>query len=251
MAGHNKWSKVKRIKGAIDAKRGKLFSRLSKEIMVAARTGGGNPDFNPRLRSAVQAARDQSMPNDNIERAIRKGTGEAGADAVEELVYEGYGPGGVAIVVEAATDNKNRTAADLRSIFGKNQGNLGGPGSVLYLFHRKGRMQVPMAEPDEDRILEVVLEAGAEELLREEDGFVVLTPPDALYTVEEALKNAGLPVEDPKLTFVAENHVPVADNETAAQVLRLCDALEDCDDVLNVHANFEISDEVMTALREE
>src|SRR6202011_6210762 len=163
MSGHSKWSKVKRFKGAIDAKRGKIFSKLSKEISIAAKAGGGDPDSNPRLRSAVQAARAQSMPNDNVERAIKRGTGEGSeAQHFDEIVYEGYAPGGVAVIVEAATDNKNRTAAEIRSIFTKNDGNLASSGSVSYMFHKKGQITVPCASIDEDRILGLALEAGAE-----------------------------------------------------------------------------------------
>ena len=174
MAGHSKWSKVKRFKGAIDAKRGKIFSKLSKEITIAAKIGGGDPNANPRLRGAIQAAREQSMPNDNIERAIKRGTGE-GVDAqnFEEIVYEGYAPGGVAVIVEAATDNKNRTAAEIRSIFTKNNGNLGSSGSVSYMFHRKGQITVPRSSIDEDRLFELALEAGAEELTTTENEYEI------------------------------------------------------------------------------
>lgn len=248
MAGHSKWSKVKRFKGALDAKRGNLFSKLSKEIMVAARLGGGNPDANFRLRGAIQAARAQSMPNDNIERAIKKGAGELEAQAVEEMVYEGYAPGGVAVIVEAATDNKNRTAADMRSIFSKNHGHLGGPGSVSHMFQRKGRITVPAASAAEDRMLEIVAEAGAEELSTEEDFHLVTTAPDHLYAVAEALRKAGIEPEAQKLTFIPQNTVAVADEQTASQVLQLCDALDDCDDVLQVHANFDIPEDVLTKI---
>src|SRR6266513_4363602 len=169
MAGHSKWSKVKRFKGAIDAKRGKTFSKLSKEITIAAKAGRGDPNGNPRLRSAIQAARAQSMPNDNIERAIKRGTGEGNdAQNFEEIVYEGYAPSGVAVIVEAATDNKNRTAAEIRSIFSKNNGNLASTGSVSYMFHKKGRITVPRNTIAEERIFELTLEAGAEELTTEE-----------------------------------------------------------------------------------
>src|SRR5947199_2105061 len=178
MAGHSKWSKVKRFKGAIDAKRGKIFSKLSKEITIAAKRGGGDPNGNPRLRSAIQAARTQSMPNDNIERAIKRGTGE-GKDGqqFDEIVYEGYAPGGVAIIVETATDNKNRTAAEIRSIFAKNNGNLGSSGSVSYMFHKKGQITVPRDSIDEERIFELALDAGAEELTTEEDEYLIITAP--------------------------------------------------------------------------
>lgn len=240
MAGHNKWSKVKRLKGALDAKRGKLFSKLSKEITVAAKLGGGNPSTNPRLRAAVQAARSHSMPNDNIERAIKKGTGELEGSAVEELVYEGYAPGGVAMLVETATDNRNRTAADIRLIFSKNHGNLGGPGSVSYLFRHLGEVLIPLSAATEDQILEIILDAGAEEISQDDDHHIVTTPPDRLYAVADALKKAGIETESLKLTYHPQNTVAVSDEETARQVLRLFDALDDYDDVLNVHANFDI-----------
>lgn len=251
MAGHNKWSKVKRIKGAIDAKRGKLFSRLSKEITVAARLGGGNPAFNPRLRAAIQLARTESMPNDNIDRAVKRGTGDLESNAVEELVYEGYAPGGVALIIETATDNKNRTAADIRSAMSKNHGSLGGPGSVAFMFHRKGQITVSADAIDEDRLLEIILDSGAEELTRDEDVFLITTPPDQLYSVADALKAAGIEPESPKLTFIPENTIAVSDDETASQVLRLCDALEELDDVMNVHANFDIHEDMLARLHGE
>ncbi len=249
MAGHSKWSKVKRFKGAIDAKRGKLFSKLSKEITIAAKTGGGDPSGNPRLRSAIQAARAQSMPNDNIERAVKRGTGE-GNEGVhfEEIVYEGYGPGGVALIVEAATDNKNRTAAEVRSIFTKNEGNLAASGSVSYMFHKKGQISVPRSSIDENRIFEIALEAGAEELTTEEDAYLIVTSHDQLYAVAEALKQAGVTTDGQKFTFIPDTTVSVADEIVARQVLRLCDALEDDDDVQNVYSNLDIPDELLAKL---
>ena len=249
MAGHSKWSKVKRFKGAIDAKRGKIFSKLSKEITIAAKTGGGDPSGNPRLRSAIQAARSQSMPNDNIDRAIKRGTGE-GSDATQfdEIVYEGYAPGGVAVIVEAATDNKNRTAAEIRSIFSKNSGNLGSSGSVSYMFHKKGQISVPRDAIDEDRLLEVALDAGAEELTSEENEYVITTSHDQLYAVADALKQAGVTTDGQKFTFIPDTTVPVADETVARQVLRLCDALEDDDDVQNVYSNLDIPDELLAKL---
>ena len=249
MAGHSKWSKVKRFKGAIDAKRGKIFSKLSKEITIAAKIGGGDPNANPRLRGAMQAAREQSMPNDNIERAIKRGTGE-GVDAqnFEEIVYEGYGPGGVAVIVEAATDNKNRTAAEIRSIFTKNNGNLASSGSVSYMFHKKGQITVPRSSIDEDRLFELALEAGAEELTTSEDEYVITTSHDQLYAVAETLRNAGVITDGQKFTFIPDTTVPVADETVARDVLRLCDALEDDDDVQNVYSNLEIPDELLARL---
>ena len=241
MAGHSKWSKVKRFKGAIDARRGQIFSKLSKEISIAAKSGGGDPDGNPRLRSAILAARAASMPNDNIERAIKRGTGEGNeAQHFEEIIYEGYAPGGVALIVEAATDNKNRTAAEVRSIFAKNHGNLAGSGSVSYMFHRKGQIVVPKASIEEDKLLELVLETGAEELTNDEDVYLVITAPDQLYAVAEALKNAGVTTESQKFTFIPDTTITVADESVAQQVLHLCDALEDDDDVQNVYSNLEI-----------
>src|SRR5437016_9790621 len=190
MSGHSKWSKVKRFKGAIDAKRGKIFSKLSKEITIAAKTSGGDPSANPRLRSAIQTARAQSMPSDNIERAIRRGTGEdKDGEQLAEIVYEGYAPGGVAIIVDTATDNRNRTGAEIRRIFTQNNGNLASSGSVSYMFHRKGQITVPRASVDEDRLLDIALEAGAKQWTTEEDQYVITTSHDQLYAVAEALRN--------------------------------------------------------------
>ncbi len=251
MAGHSKWSKVKRFKGAIDAKRGKIFSKLSKEISIAAKSGGGDPAGNVRLRSAILAARSASMPSDNIERAIKRGTGEGiEAQHFEEIVYEGYAPGGVALIVETATDNKNRTAAEVRSIFSKNHGNLASSGSVSYMFHRKGQIVVPRASIDEDKLLELVLETGAEELTNDEEVYLVTTAPDQLYAVAEALKNAGVTPESQKFTFIPDTTTTVGDEVVAQQVLRLCDALEDDDDVQNVYSNLEIPEQVLAKLPE-
>ena len=249
MSGHSKWSKVKRFKGAIDAKRGQIFSKLSKEISIAAKSGGGDPDGNARLRSAIQTARAQSMPNDNIERAIKRGTGEGSeAQHFDEIVYEGYAPGGVAVIVEAATDNRNRTAAEIRSIFSKNHGNLASSGSVSYMFHKKGQIAVPRAAIPEDKLFELALEAGAEDLTTEEDQYLITTPHDQLYAVAEALRNAGVTTGGQKFTFIPDTTVPVADETVALQVLRLCDSLEDDDDVQNVYSNLDIPDELLAKL---
>jgi YebC/PmpR family DNA-binding regulatory protein len=249
MAGHSKWSKVKRFKGAIDAKRGQIFSKLSKEISIAAKTGGGDPSANPRLRSAILAARSLSLPNDNVERAIKRGTGEgAEAQHFEEIVYEGYATGGVAVIVEVATDNKNRTAAELRSIFSKNHGNLAASGSVSYMFHKKGQINVPRAAIEEERLFGLALEAGADELTTEEDQYLITTSHDQLYAVAEALKHAGVTIDGQKFTFIPDTTVPVADEATALQVLRLCDSLEDDDDVQNVYSNLDIPDELLAKL---
>ncbi len=245
MAGHSKWSKVKRLKGALDIKRGKLFSKISKEIMIAAKLGGKNPLLNPRLRAAIQTARSQSMPNDNIERAIKKGTGELTATAVEEMLYEGYAPGGVAFLVEAATDNKNRTAADLRSIFSRQQGNLGGPGSVSHMFQRKGQILIPKKSASEETLFEAALKAGAEEFFPEDTFYTIITMPDQLYAVAEALKHASISIETQKLTFLPQNTIHISDERIAHQILRLYDTLDDCDDVLNVHSNFDIPEQLL------
>ncbi len=248
MAGHNKWSKVKRLKGALDAKRGRIFSRFAKEISLAARTGGGDISTNARLRTAVLAAREQNMPGDTIDRAIKKGTGEIAGQIFEEIVYEGYAPGGVAILLEAATDNKNRTAADLRSIFSKNHGNLATSGSVAYLFQRKGRITLPLASVTEDRLLEIAVESGADELAADDTHHIILTPPDKLYQIGESLKQSGLAPDVIHLIFQPATVISVDDEHVAAQVLRLCEALEDCDDIQNLHANFDIPDSVLEKL---
>jgi YebC/PmpR family DNA-binding regulatory protein len=249
MAGHSKWSKVKRFKGALDVKRGALFSKLAKEITIAAKTGGGDPASNARLRSAILSARAQSMPNENIERAIKRGTGEgAEAQHYDEIIYEGYAPGGVAVIVEAATDNKNRSAAELRRIFSKNHGNLATSGSVSYMFHKKGQIAVPRGAITEERIFELALEAGAEELTTEEDQYLIITSHDQLYAVAEALKHAGVTTGGQKFTFIPDTTVPVVDEATALQVLRLCESLEDDDDVQNVYSNLDIPDELLAKL---
>jgi len=249
MAGHSKWSKVKRSKGALDVKRGALFSKLAKEITIAARMGGGDPSGNVRLRSAILSARAQSMPNDNIERAIKRGTGE-GEEAAhyDEIIYEGYAPGGVAVLVEAATDNRNRTAAEMRLIFSKNHGNLGTSGSVSYMFHKKGHISVPRDAIQEERLFELALESGAEELTTEDEQYVILTSHDQLYAVAEALKHAGVTSSGQKFTFIPDTTVPVVDEATALQVLRLCESLEDDDDVQHVYSNLDIPDEVLAKL---
>lgn len=248
MAGHSKWSKVKRLKGALDVKRGALFSKLSKEISVAARVGGGDPAMNPRLRSAVLAARDQNMPNDNIERAIKRGLGGGEDGHIEEFVYEGYAPGGVAVILEMASDNKNRSAAEVRRIFSKYHGNLASSGSVSYLFHRKGQLTVPKSAVDEDRLLEVALEAGAEEMSSDDEHHILICSPDQLYAVGEALRNAGIVADGLKLTYIPQTTVAIGEAEIAGQVLKLCEALEENDDVQHVHANFDISEELLANL---
>jgi YebC/PmpR family DNA-binding regulatory protein len=223
-----------------------LFSKLAKEITVAAKLGGGDPDGNIRLRSAILAARSQSMPNDNIDRAIKRGTGDGPEAAnLEEIIYEGYAPAGVAVLIEAATDNKNRTAADLRSIFSRHHGNLANSGSVSYMFHRKGQITVPKSAVEEDKLLEAALDAGAEDVNADDGHHVITTAHDRLYAVTEALRKAGIDPDAQKLTYIPETTIQISDENAATQVIHLCDALEENDDVQNVHANFEVTDDVL------
>ena len=247
MSGHSKWSTIKRKKGAADAKRGALFGKLSRAITVAAREGGGDTDMNPALHLAVQKAKEANMPNDNIQRAIDKGTG-AGADAatIERITYEGYAPGGVAVLVEVLTDNRNRAASDVRYVFSKNGGKLGTSGSVSYLFERKGVILVPRNEVDEDELIELSLEAGAEDVELMESDYRVVTAPEDFATVRESLKDADIAFENAEITMQPQNSVDL-DAATARQTLRLIDTLEENDDVQGVYANFDISDEVMAA----
>jgi YebC/PmpR family DNA-binding regulatory protein len=246
MAGHNKWSKVKRLKGALGQKRGSLFSKLAKEISVAARLGG-DPAGNARLRSAILAARAQSMPNGDIERAIKPGTGELrGGTALEELAYEGYAPGGVEVIVEVTTDNKNRAAQDLRLIFSKNHGNLTSSGSVSYLSKRRGQTAVSRAVVDEDWLLEMALESGADDVSADDAHHIAATAHDRLYTVGEALKRAGIEPDSQELTCLPDTTVQITDESTVAQALPLCDALGDNDDVQHVQANVDVPEEVLS-----
>ena len=246
MSGHSKWSTIKRKKGAADAKRGKIFTRLIKELTIAARMGGGSPDANPRLRTAIAAAKAENMPKDNIERAIKKGTGELEGTTYEEFVYEGYGPGGVAIMVEIMTDNKNRTAAEIRHIFTKNNGNLGETGCVSWIFEKKGTIVYEKKDVDEEKLMDIALDAGAEDITDDENNMVVLTDPKDFYTVKEKIDQAeGLPEYIlAEITMVPQNTVKVEGKE-AEQMLRLMEALEDSDDVQNVYANFDIPESEM------
>ncbi len=251
MAGHNKWSKIKRTKGVLDAKRGKIFSKLAKEITVAARAGGGDPDTNARLRSAVLAARSENMPGDNIERAIKRGTGELHGDIIEEILYEGYGPGGVAVLVEVATDNRNRAAQELRSIFSKHDGSLAASGSVAYQFERRGRICLPLDTAPEEKLMDIAIEAGADELISDDGAHVLFTQPGVFNAVLDALKIAGLTPESATLTFLPKNTVPIADEHLAKRILHLCETLEENEDVQNVHANFEIPENLLATLSTE
>lgn len=237
MAGHNKWSKVKRIKGPLDAKRGKLFTKLIKEITVAAKLGGGSPDHNPRLRQAIQLAKDASMPKDNIERAIKKGTGELAGESLEETLYEGYGPGGVAVLVEATTDNRNRTVNDLRLLFRSGGGNLAESGSVAWMFERRGQLVFDKAKHKEDTLMEVALEAGAEDVEAQDDSVEVLTAPADVYKVKERFDRVGMHPISVGFAYVPKNTVAVAERPTAEKLVSFLEALEDHDDVTHVHAN--------------
>jgi YebC/PmpR family DNA-binding regulatory protein len=248
MSGHSKWSTIKRKKGAEDKKRGQLFTKLSRAIIVAAREGGADPDTNAALAAAVAKARSYSMPKDNIERAIQRGAGAGeGSDAYEAIVYEGYGPDGVAIIVEALSDNRNRTAADVRSIFTKHNSSLGTPGSVAWQFERKGVILIPADGVDEDEIVLQAADAGAEDAEREGDGWRVTTGAGDLGSVRDALEEAGLTIDSAELTLVAKNTVAL-EEDGARKLLRLIDALEDNDDVQDVYANFDIPDAVLEAV---
>ncbi len=240
MSGHSKWSSIKHKKAATDAKRGKLFTKLIKEITIAARLGGGDVKANPRLRTAVAAAKAQSMPNDNIDRAIKKGTGELGGAQPEGVVYEGYGPGGVAIIAEALTDNRNRTVAEIRHIFGRHGGNLGESGCVGWMFRKKGIISVERRAVDEEKLLELALEAGAEDMSSDDpEGFQVTTAPENYQAVRDALEKAGIAVAHGEVSLAPENTVRVS-GHAAEQVLKLVEELEDHDDIQNVAANFDI-----------
>jgi YebC/PmpR family DNA-binding regulatory protein len=248
MSGHSKWSSIKHKKGAADAKRGQLFSKLSRAIIIAAREGGPDPAGNATLAAAIQKARDNSMPKDNIERAIARGAGSAGdADAYETVTYEGYGPGGVALLVEAVTDNRNRTAAEVRHVFGKNDGNLGGSGAVSWLFDRKGVILVPGTADEEDVML-LAADAGADDVQLEGSSYQVTTAPDDLAAVREALETAGVEVESAELTMLPRTTVQIEDEVAARKLLRLMDALEENDDVQDVYANFDIPEGILEAV---
>lgn len=242
MSGHSKWSTIKRKKAALDAKRGKIFTKLIKEITIAARTGGGDPDANPRLRLAVDNAKSANMPADNIERAIKKATGELEGVNYTEMIYEGYGPGGVAILIEAMTDNKNRTVAEVRHLLGKQGGSLGESGSVAWMFDRKGVITMPSQGKTEDDLMEIVLDAGAEDISGEDDYFEITTDIESFETVRKALIEAGLKVENASLQWIAKNTVAV-EGETAEKLEKLIDALEDNDDVQNVYSNADFPEE--------
>jgi YebC/PmpR family DNA-binding regulatory protein len=244
MAGHSKWAGIKHKKAIVDARRGKLFTKLARAITVAAKEGGGDPEGNPALALAVQRARDASMPKDNIERAIAKGTGDGGdADALEAVAYEGYGPGGVAILVEATTDNRNRTGSEVRHLFGKHGGNLGEPGSVAYLFDKTGVIVVDAERYGEDDLI-VAIDAGASDIEQDDDVFEILTDPSDLAAVRAALERAGVELESAEVTQRPRTRVPL-DEDQAVKLMRLIDGLEEQDDVDTVHANFDVDAEIL------
>ncbi len=241
MSGHSKWHSIKHKKGALDAKRGKLFTKLIKEIQVAARTGGGDVNANARLRKAVSDAKGANMPNDTIDRAIRRGTGAEEGVSYEEIVYEGYGPSGVAVMVDVVTDNRNRTVAEIRHIFSKNGGNLGTSGAVRHMFDKKGYIVVGKADKSEDDLLELVLDAGADDLRDDEDNYEILTAPENFEAVLTAVKGAGIEPQVAEVEMIPQNYVKL-EGQDARLMLKLMEALEDHDDVQKVSANFDISE---------
>lgn len=242
MSGHSKWATIRRKKGALDAKRGKLFTKLIKELTIAAREGGGDPSGNPRLRLAVDNAKAANMPADNIERAIKKATGELEGTTISELTYEGYGPGGIAILVEVATDNKNRTVAEVRHIFSKQGGNMGESGSVAWMFEKKGVISLPKQNKSEDEVMEIVLNAGAEDLQTEDEYFEIQTDVESFESVRKALLDNTLTLDNASLQWIAKNTVNVT-GENAEKMMKLIEALEDCDDVQNVYSNADFDED--------
>jgi YebC/PmpR family DNA-binding regulatory protein len=246
MSGHSKWSSIKHKKSAADAKRGKIFTKLIKEITVAARMGGGDPDGNPRLRAAVAAAKAENMPKENIERGIKKGTGELEGVAYEESSYEGYGPGGAAILIDCLTDNRNRAVADIKHVFERNGGSLGEPGCVAWMFEKKGLIVLEKDKVEEEVLLDLALEAGAEDVKEGETEFEVIADPADFESVKGAIDEAGLPYTFAEVTMIPQNTVKL-EGKKAEQMLNLMQALEDNDDVSNIYANFDIPDEVMEA----
>src|SRR6202046_3497627 len=244
MSGHSKWATIKHKKGALDAKRGKIFTRLIKEISIAAKNGGGDPDSNPRLRGAIVAAKAENMPADNIKRAIQRGTGELPGATYEEISFEGYGPGGVAIIVDCTTDNRNRAVSEIRHTFAKHGGNLGEPNSVRFMFSKKGIIAVPKAAADEEKLMNIVLETGGEDLNDEGDTWEIITEPAAHEAVAAAVKSAGIPTVMIEVAMVASTYTKL-EGSAANQMMRLLEALEDCDDTQNVYSNFDMDAEQM------
>ncbi|MBW1822321.1 MAG: YebC/PmpR family DNA-binding transcriptional regulator [Deltaproteobacteria bacterium] len=244
MSGHSKWSSIKHKKGATDAKRGKIFSKLIKEITVAARMGGGDPDANPRLRTVILTAKSENMPKDNMERAIKKGTGELEGVNYEESTYEGYGPGGAAVFVESLTDNKNRAVADIRHIFNKHGGNLGENGCVAWMFDKKGYVAVEKSAVDEDTLMEIAVEAGAEDVREDNGAFEIITEPDDFESVKDAIDKATIPYIDAEITMLPQSTTDL-EGKQALQMVKLMEALDDCEDVQKVYTNADIPEEIV------
>jgi YebC/PmpR family DNA-binding regulatory protein len=244
MSGHSKWATIKHKKGALDAKRGKIFTRLIKEISIAAKNGGGDPDSNPRLRGAILAAKAENMPQDNIKRAIQRGTGELPGATYEEFSLEGYGPGGVAVLLEINTDNRNRTVSEIRHVFGKNGGNMADAGAVSYMFHKKGDIVVPKSAVKEDDLMAVVLDAGAEDLRDDGENWEVLCEPSAYEAVLEAVTKAGIEPTSSSVTMIPQNYIKL-EGAAASTMIRLMEAFEEHDDVQNVHSNFDIDQKLL------
>jgi YebC/PmpR family DNA-binding regulatory protein len=247
MSGHSKWANIKHRKASVDAKRGKIFTKLIRELTVAAKHGGGDIESNPRLRTAINTAKGANMPNDTIDRAVKRGTGEIGGDDFHELSYEGYGPGGSAVLVRTLTDNKNRTVSDIRRIFTKHGGNLGENGCVAWMFDMKGRIAFEKDTVDEEQVFDLVLDTGADDVVTEDSELVVITPPEEIETVKSALDEAGLKYETAEVTMIPENNVKIEGKE-AEHMIRLMEALEDSDDVQNVYSNFDIPEELIESL---
>jgi YebC/PmpR family DNA-binding regulatory protein len=243
MSGHSKWATIKHKKGALDAKRGKIFTRLIKEITIAAKSGG-DPDTNPRLRTAIAAAKAENMPADNIKRAIQRGTGELPGATYEEFSLEGYGPGGVAILVDISTDNRNRTVSEIRHVFGKNGGNMAEAGAVSWMFHKKGDIAIPKSAAKEDDLMAIVLDAGAEDLRDDGDNWEVLSDPSAYEAVLEAVKKAGIQPASSSVAMIPQNYIKI-EGQAANTMIRLMEALEEHDDVQNVHSNFDIDQKLL------
>ncbi|HTT19168.1 MAG TPA: YebC/PmpR family DNA-binding transcriptional regulator [Candidatus Sulfotelmatobacter sp.] len=244
MSGHSKWATIKHKKGALDAKRGKIFTRLIKEITIAAKNGGGDADSNPRLRTAIAAAKAENMPADNIKRAIQRGTGELPGATYEEFTLEGYGPGGVAVLLDINTDNRNRTVSEIRHVFGKNGGNMAEAGAVSWMFHKKGDILVPKATAKEDDLMNIVLEAGGEDLHDDGDHWEIITDPSSYEAVLEAVKAAGIAPASSSVAYIPQNYIKL-EGQQAGTMIRLMEALEEHDDVQNVHANFDIDQKLL------
>jgi YebC/PmpR family DNA-binding regulatory protein len=246
MSGHSKWATIKHKKAATDARRGKAFTKIIRELTIAARVGGGDPSTNPRLRTAISAAKNENMPNDNIERAIQRGTGQLEGETLEEVMYEGYGPGGVGMLVQVVTGNRNRAAGEIRHLFSKNGGNMAETGAVGWMFHRKGDIVVPKEQADEEKMMSIVLDAGAEDLRDDGSAWEVTTPPEAMEKVRDALTSAGVKPASAEVSWVPQNYVKLT-GQQAQQMVRMVEAMEDHDDVQHVYANFDIDEKEIQA----